>query len=188
MKTINFFAYTVFVLFLGVAISSCKGDDGADGADGIAGADGLDGAAGQDGNANVQTLTYDISAEIGSEIQTPVPEFTQSVLDNDVILWYLKADIIYYAIPGAVDGGNYLARCFAIEGASYVRFVNWDGTNHTIPVGYYDNLKIIIIESTGGKSVGSDNSQQEILTELKNAGVDINDYHDVCDYYGINPE
>ena len=187
MKTMKFLTYATFVLFLGFAISSCTGDDGADGQDGIEGAAGADGQDGQDGNANVQTLTYDISAEIGSEIQTPVPEFTQSVLDNDVILWYLKADIIYYAIPGAVDGGNYLARCFAIENASYVRFVNWDGTNHTIPVGYYDTLKIIIIKSTSGRSMGSDNSQQEILTELKNAGIDINDYYDVCDYYGINP-
>ncbi len=183
MKTTEFFAYAVFVLFLGVAISSCKGDDGADGIDGTTGQAGADG---QDGNANVQTLTYDISTESGYAISTTVPEFTQSVLDNDAILFYLNyLNSRFYPIPGPVY--SIVIGVVSQVGTNGLSFYNWDGTSYNITAGYFNTLKIVIIESTSGKSAGNNNPQQEIYTELKNAGVDINDYQDVCDYYAINP-
>jgi len=189
MKTIKFLTYAVFVLFLGVAITSCKGDDGADGADGIdgsAGADGLDGNDGNDGNANVQTLTYDISTESGIEFSVSVPEITQSVIDNDVVLSYvLSAANWSYPIPGPGIAGAHLIRNYFNSTFYSLGFKNWDGTNLDMTAGQYTTLKLIIIESTGSKSAGNNTAQVEIYTELKNAGVDINDYQDVCDYYGI---
>jgi len=183
MRTIKFFAYAVFVLFLGVAISSCKGDDGTDGIDGATGPAGADG---QDGNANVQTLTYDISTESGYGINTSVPELTQSVLENDVILSYLKShNNLFFSIPGTV-GSSIVAGAVSTVGVFGISFHNWDGTGYNLPAGTFTTLKIVIIESSS-KNAGNKNPQEEIYTELKNAGVDINDYYDVCDYYGINP-
>lgn len=182
MKTIKFFTYAVFVLFLGVAMSSCKGDDGADGIDGI---DGAAGPAGQDGNANVQTLTYDISNESGYGITTTIPEFTQEVLENDAILFYLKTyNNVFYAIPGSLI--NFQALVSSSVGTNLIFFQDWDGNATSITTGFFTLLKIVIIESNG-KSAGSNSQQQEIYTELKNAGVNINDYYEVCDYYGITP-
>ena len=182
MKTIKILTYSVFVLFLGLAISSCKGDDGADGIDGVVGTAGADG---QDGNANVQTLTYDISTESGATISTTVPEFTQSVLDNDAILFYLKTNTnVFYSIPGSLV--SVVALVTYSVGANIIFFQNWSGSAVTIPQGTYTTLKIVIIESSS-KSAENNNPQQEIYTELKNAGVNINDYDDVCDYFGINP-
>ncbi len=183
MKTIKFFAYTVFVLFLGVAVSSCKEDDGTDGIDGATGQAGADG---QNGNANVQTLTYDVSNVSGYAISTTVPEFTQSVLDNDAILFYLKTNNnIFYSIPGSLI--NYQALVSSSVGSNLVFFQDWNGSATSITAGFFSLLKIVIIESTSSKSAENNNPQEGIYTELKNAGVDINDYNDVCDYYGINP-
>ncbi len=183
MKTIKFLTYAAFVLFLGLAISSCKGDDGADGIDGAVGTTGADGP---NGNANVQTLTYDISTESGYSIYTTVPEFTQSVIDNDAILFYLKVNNSYlYSIPGPI--GTIVVQVVSSVGTNIIAFQNWDGVAFNISQGALTTLKIVIIESTSSKSAGNNNPQQEIYTELKNAGVDINNYQDVCDYYDINP-
>ncbi len=187
MKTMKFLTYAVFILFLGLAISSCKGDDGADGIAGAAGASGLDG---QDGNANVQTLTIDASGFAGSFDSVSIPELTQDVIDNDVILGYLSHNGSNWApIPCPFDtfGFSFSVHVLLIDGSMVLDYGDAAGNNFSITAGDLHTLKVVIIESSGSKSMESDNAQEEIYAELKNAGVDINDYKDVCNYYGINP-
>lgn len=182
MKTTKFLTYTIFVLFLGFAIASCSGDDGATGP---AGADGTDGIDGQDGSANVQTFTFDISDKSGVWFSLAVPQITQEVLDNNVILHYLISGISYIPVPGR--GFNPACEVVVRNALGEALFVFYQmGTTdyYTIDTGEYDEAKIIIFESSGKSSSG----KQAIYTELKNAGVDINDYYDVCDYYGINTD
>jgi len=189
MKTMKFLTYTVFVMFLGLAISSCTGPAGADGADGADGANGADGADGADGNANVQTYTFDATAWAGSSATVILSAITQDVLDNDVVLHYLSlpGGGVYYPVPGPGENGNHLVRVFdrVSDNTVQFRFMNYDGTNFNIVAGTYETAKVIIIESTNTTSGKSTSSKQAILDELKAAGVDINDYDQVCAYYGI---
>jgi len=178
--------YVLMALIMIVSFS-CSPEDGADGAQGAAGPAGQDGTNGQngeDGNANVQTFTFDVSAESGSSIDLSITEFTQSVLDNDVILWYLKVGNLSYPIPGSGPNAGYVVRTYAQVGTTRLNFHNWNGTSYSINAGDIDMVKIIIIESTNttAKSLG----KQHVFNELKAAGVDINNYNEVMDYYGLD--
>jgi len=198
MKTIKFLTYVIFVLLLGITISSCKGDDGADGVDGI------DGATGQDGNANAQTYIYNNPSweTAGSGMFINMEDIlTSKTIDLDVILVYVKHGTYVNAIPGAVWVGTkyrnysvffYDSNQSPPESLLIISF-EMDGNltpNATLaPVEW---VKVIIIDTTdvtytNGNGKSMRNSKQEIFRELENAGVDINDYYDVCDYYGINP-
>ncbi len=183
------------LMALSLTLTSCgkDGDDGLDGAvgaqgipgtDGQDGQDGQNGADGEDGNANVRTFTFDTSSWTGSFRTQDIPEITQSVLDNDVILSYmLSQNGFYYAMPGTVDGGLYNTRPYYRVGRFYVNFNNLDGTSHEIVAGDIANLKVIIIESS--QTISGKSSAQDIKKELKSAGIDINDYNAVASYFGL---
>ncbi len=175
---------------LSLTLTSCgkDGDDGLDGAQGIAGQDGTNGTNGEDGedgNANVKTLKFDASMWTGSFMSIDIPEITQPVLDNDVILAYmLSQNTFYYAMPGTVDGGAYNTRPYYKVGKFYVNFNNLDGTSYSISAGDIVELKLIIIESTES-STSSKSGKRDIHEELKSAGIDRNDYRAVANYLGI---
>jgi len=179
--------YVLMALIM-VVTFSCSPEDGADGAQGPTGPSGQDGTNGQDGedgNANVQTFTFDVSAEAGSAIDlTNITEITQSVLDNDVLLSYMQVDNSYYSIPGVGFGGDYVVRTFAQVGRFFLGFFNWNGTSYSISAGDVDMVKLIIIESSS--TTAKSPSKQNVFNELKAAGVDINNYNEVMDYYGLD--
>ncbi|MFD2551764.1 collagen-like protein [Bizionia sediminis] len=163
------------------------GADGTNGTNGADGADGTNGADGADGNANVQTFIFDTSAESGSLIVLMVPEITQDVLDNDVILSYFKPanSSLYYPMPGGGYSARYITRPYYRVGQFYISFHNWDGTDYSLPVGDILEMKIILIESSSNKPGEANQGKQKIYNELRQAGVDINDYQAVSDYYGL---
>lgn len=201
MKTIKFLTYTVLVLFLGLAISSCKGDDGADGTTGPAGIDGIDG---QDGNANVQTYIYNNPSwnTSGPGMFIDMEDvLTNETIELDVILVYVKHGIYVNPIPGLVWSGSWY-RNYSVffydsnqtppENLLIVSLETDGNPTPNANLAPVEWVKVVIVESsdatsTIGNGKSADHSKQEIYTELKNAGVDINDYRDVCDYYGINP-
>jgi hypothetical protein len=174
MKTIKLLTYMLFITMIGLATSSCEGEAGP---------------AGADGNANVQTYTFDVSAKNGTHWNISASQLTQDVLDNDGILVYLRrSDGSYYPIPGTSVGDE--IKVFLVSGTVQIMFYDRiTGSSLTPSVGTYTLLKLVIIESsntTAGKM--SSTSQQAVYNELENAGIDINNYYEVCNYYGINPE
>ena len=69
--------------------TGAAGTTGADGAAGADGADGSQGIPGEDGNANVQTITFDISAITNTNtFDLTVPQLTQQVLMK-IWCWYI---------------------------------------------------------------------------------------------------
>lgn len=176
-------------------LSSCSGEDGemgpqgpqgTQGVQGLQGDPGPQGNPGQDGNANVQTILYDVSTESGSQINLSVSQFTQSVLDNDVILWYIDVGNLVYPIPGSGPNAQYVVRVYAQVNTTRLSFHNWDGTSYSISAGDIDEVKIIIIESSNTTTGKSTSTKSDVFNELKQAGVDVNDYYAVLDYYGID--
>lgn len=177
--------YVVLALFVLFSFS-CSPEDGEDGAIGPQGEQGISGADGADGingNANVQVLTIDMSTQSGTFDDIPVPELTQDVIDNDVVLGYIKrgtrwfpipavADIIPFSVSVAISNGNY--------SLDYVDKVT--GGSYSISAGDIDLLKIVIIEASNNSKNGDNLNAYEALL---NAGVDITDFEAVCDYYNI---
>lgn len=201
MKTIKSFSYAIFVLLIGIAISSCKGDDGADGIDGI---DGATGSAGQDGNANViysEWIEYDstnweayvVEYGVGTrKYPITVSNLTEEIVNHGVVLFYSKlsgtGDTVY-ALPfshNLTTGLQNLSHTYELSKIT-LRMINHDGVGDPGIFGGPSSYRYILIEGSTPEVKRTGDSQQTIYTELKNAGIDINIYNEVLDYYGINP-
>jgi hypothetical protein len=115
---------------------------------------------------------------------------TTDVLDNDVILGYWKDSYNDWTGTNEYYWDGYF-RDFAHIGEFNIRAYNDDNSNDTSPPSVA-KVKIIIIESSNTTTTSGNgrmaNPQQAVYNELENAGVDINNYYEVCNYYGINPE
>ena len=185
MKTIKLF--TVLFLAMGIAITSCKkgdmGDPGPIGETGPAGPQGEQGVQGEEGNANVQTFTFDISTVTNSNFTVPFSELSQDVLDNDVILTYIANTSSYYPIPG-VSFSNEFEVELQLGEMNIYSYSRTTGALRALTAGEFRLVKAIIIESSNTSSGKSEN--KDVLSELKEAGVDTNDYYQVADYYGLD--
>ena len=146
MKELLFSTKIIYAAFLIIALISCKGPPGAPGPEG---------PPGMDGNANVQTFLFDISSETGSNFAVDVPQLTQDVIDNDLVLGYLKTlDGTYIPVPVVryLDSGA--GRNFVDIGAEIALGKFWlyffkPGTNAPafVSPGNMTKLKIVIVES-----------------------------------------
>lgn len=187
--------YLIMALVVLIAYSCSKdGEDGTDGAigpKGDQGEQGLAGENGEDGNANVNTYVFDLSSESGSSIPVDLPELTQDVIDNDLIIGYLQNGAgsgTYYPIPAGVwpngTGGFYDIAVDIAVGNYWVHFYQV-GTQTFMDVTSVElgKLKIIVAESTN--TTTGKNGKVSIRESLKSAGVDINDYFAVMDYFGL---
>jgi hypothetical protein len=206
MKTIISNLKFLLLIVTIIGFMSCEGEmgpagptgaDGIDGTDGTDGIDGIDGTDGIDGNANVQTYIFNnpvwTSANYYMDIAMP-DVLTDSVIKKDVILGYIKTvgSTMVNQIPGIVYGSKDY-RVYIFGGASNIyRIVSYelDGTpTPTDLLRTIEWVKIVIIPSTNttysdGNSKNI-NPKTQILNELEKAGVDIANYNEVCDYYGL---
>ncbi|MBP0903245.1 hypothetical protein ACFSKN_14845 [Mariniflexile gromovii] len=169
------------ILAIIVALNfACSSEDGTQGPEG---------PAGEDGNANVQTFVFNTSSLSGDSFILSLPEITQDVIDNDVVLGYITHwQNYHYPIPGTVFNGESAVRVYIVPSQYHIKFHNLNGTPYTVAAGAYPTTKIIIIKSSNttiAKTSSKKNSKQHILNELNQNGVDINDYNAVCNYYGI---
>jgi len=188
----------IFLLCVLVSLASCKGDQGDVGP---AGADGTDGA---DGNANVQTYVYESPSwnTSGSAMYIDMSGIlTDDILENDAILVYLKpiANTYVNLVPGLLwSGTRYVNINVVIENSagtlndpftlmlvSHELDGSWTANAELVPL---DWVKVVIIESTNTTTItgnGGVTKSQSINNELQAAGVDVNDYYAVMDYYGL---
>lgn len=178
------------IAVIALTFTSCT-KDGEIGPMGPAGQDG------QDGNANISVLTYDLSDINSSDYILEIPELTQSAMDNDLILGYITTHSAVYPIPQRMvyievtNSSNRVIQTLyidiVVQMAPQMYKLYFYRPTTQILSGLQPNsiksLKIIIAPSsnnTSGKSEGTN-----MRSQLKNAGVDINDYHAVMDYYGL---
>lgn len=191
--TMKLFTYGLLIFTL-VLISCAK--DGEVGPIGPAGIAGVDGTNGEDGNANVQIFDFDTSTETNSIMQFFMPELTTEFLKNHAVLVYaIKGDILYH-MPGPIlgsafiEGSSTISRVLTREGQIIINFFDWDGNKVKIEerVGWpIDKIRIVFIEATSSETItGKGLSPTErVKIELETAGVLIDDYHSVCEYYGV---
>ena len=205
-STMKFFTYGLLIFTLGFTSCSKDGEVGPIGPDGI---NGTNGTNGEDGNANVRSFVFnDVGFSGGESIFLDMTGvLTKEVIQNDVILVYLRVGNESIAsrgrifmLPGKVIGSfpddipsQYIdfwlddkengsperiqVRTRSIENTTLL-------PDERTPV---DWIKVVIIESTltetlSGNSV---NSSAKVLAELKTAGINVNDFSSVCEYYGV---
>jgi len=174
------------LLALLVAFSfSCSPEDGDPGPQGEQGIAGTNGTNGTDGNANVQNITFDASAFSGSFNTTSIAELTQDVLDNDAILVYLNEGN-WFPVPCPADSFRFDHAVDVNLSVGTVTFDYSNGSGSAVSISAGDLIsgRVIIIESTSTTS-SRVYTTQKVFTELNSAGIDVNDYYAVCDYYGI---
>jgi len=179
--TISKTKYVLLAMLIAFSFS-CSPEDGKDGADGAPGTTGTTGQNGEDGNANVQAFIFNTPTWSSNTIQLTLSELTQDVLDNDVILGYWEDDFSDWAGTNEYYWGGYFRDYTNLTGFT-IRAHNNDNTSDASPP-VVNKVKIIIIESSS-TTTGKTASKQQVYKELNQAGVNINDYYAVCDYYGI---
>lgn len=205
--TMKIFTYGLIIFSLAFTSCSKDGDDGPtgpagtpglDGTDGIDGTDGTngeDGNDGNDGNANVETTIFmDPTWSTAGLMTLQVPGITQDAFDFYLILGYLKEGDVWYSSNGNQAVGGYYRGSYDV-GRYFIRAFDFnDVIDQTRPD--IAQAKIIVIEpsnvilDTGnGKSMNTAlNFRKKVLTDLSNAGVDIEDYNAVSKYFNITAE
>lgn len=174
--------YLIIASLLTFSIS-CSPEDGEKGEQGVAGQDGLD------GNANVKTYTYDISSLNSSPFTVDIPELTVSTLENDVVLTYVERTdtnigTTFFQVPGVSVSHLIEVELFP-ETINMYFYDRFSSNSLTPDLGTYGSLKVIIIESNVTNS-NRDAKNSDIISKLKKAGVDIENYRSVYDYFNLD--
>ena len=187
MKTISKIKYVLFLIVI-VGFVSCKGEIGPIGPDGTDGTNGIDGVDGEDGNANVISSDWITPTWTGMPSSTGqydyfTDDISSEIMNTGVILsycdWMGDASSIY-PIPFTYGTSNLTMYNYSL----YVGKIRWwfnAQTNITPPSAM--RFRYVIIPAPVTKTV---NPQQAIYDDLENAGVDINNYYEVMDYYGLD--
>ncbi len=201
MKTISKIKYIIILAVIAIFVS-CEGPmgpAGPAGADGKDGVDGTNGVDGQDGNANVIASdwispTWSTHPTYGS-FQVNDDSITSDLTNTGAILSYIDFNgtgVSIYALPTSFHSTSagtvfYTFQIQHLSGYNYGSIIWWYSAenNYTPPSGI--KLRYILIPSSNSSGNKSANPQQEILYNLDKAGVDVNNYYDVCAYYGIQP-
>ncbi len=153
----------------------CRGEDGDTGDTG---------ETGPPGNANVQQQRYNLDlfgnySAVGFSylnfVTTP---------ENYAFLYYIKHESGFmYSMPGALFSNDYYTRVYqAPDGNSFtVEFYNTDdNTSAMIPGLEYEYILVVAIELSN-----TSKNSENLMAELKAAGVDVNDYNAVATYFGL---
>ncbi len=182
-------------------LTGCSGEDGEQGIQGPAGppgesTNGADGDDGEDGNANVAEYVIVIDPAVGKEsLSYKLPQLTQEVIDEDAILFYFQRSVgdefIYTLVPGLSYNGDYMIGVNVSLGLAEFFFRDFDGNPFALPDNAeISSIKMIIIESSNtGNVINNDakgSKQADVLSHLKEQGIDVSDYNSVASYYGLN--
>ncbi len=153
----------LFISLIIVLAFSCSAEDGADGADGA------------DGNANVTSVQINGVSFIDGETSYSVSELTQDILDNGVVISYFRDSgaSTWFALPLSLSGFEVFIQSIQL-GTITIR-ANYNASNI--------DFRFVLIEASN-KSAGL--TKQGVFNELKAAGIDVNNYNEVMDYYGLD--
>lgn len=177
-----------------------KGDKGDTGATGAAGATGETGAAGQNGNANVKSinlLSTDITWTEGDYLGRVANTFTLTndavnadIIDHGIVLGYCKL-IVWYQLPFTWEnmGGSYSEHILHTYSLNNITLYAYQTDGVLDPAAITEYRFILITDNTvttDNTPTKGDSDKNNILARLKEAGVDIGNYYEVMDYFGLD--
>ncbi len=196
MKNIIFKIQYIVALFCFLAIMSCSkegdiGPKGEQGVQGEPGQDGSDGVDGQDGNANViasDWMAFDTTQLDALEynIFRNDANFTQEVFDSAVVMAYGSGNsaigTFFSAFPITYENGTKKVEHTFIVQVGAIHILNKADSGSLVSDSTVRSYRYVIVpsSSSSGKTAKTD-----IISKLKKAGVDINNYEQVANYFGL---
>ncbi len=182
MKAVKSIGLALSVLLLALTTVSCKGPIGP---------------AGLNGNANVTTISFSNSAvtwtagtylnAISNVFLYSTALVTQDIVDHGLVLGYFSVDDTWYPMPFTWDGGSSLwQRVTFTYRLNEIKLYSYQASGGLTPGGIAIWKFILITDNTVARRPGSD-ATSAIESELSAAGVDIDNYLDVCAYYNLKP-
>jgi len=212
-KTISNLLNLVFIIAL-TGVFSCKGpkgdigpvgpkgDTGATGQTGPQGPagqdgqDGLDGQNGQNGNANVTIISLmstDITWLEGYYLERlsnvyafEAPEVTDDIINHGTVLGFCLISEEWHSLPIVWEDTDGLTRAYVIHTYSPNTITLYAfQTGDVLDPSVIEEYRFLLITDntvTPAKGMSSDG---DILTRMAEAGVDVENYYEVLDYFGI---
>lgn len=187
----NFVSRLFMLLMLLAAVSiSCKGPQGPEGPQGPAGPQGPQGPA---GNANVISSAWITPSWVsdsyygnsGYKYDWSVADLTQSVYDSGVILVYWKNwEGKVWILPQTLASGNEVFDYVVRVGQITLWYYKTDGSSASSPHSSNKFRYVLIPQGTSSRPAGDINALRQ---DLARQGVDIDNYYQVCDYFGLQP-
>ena len=94
-------------------------------------------------------------------------------------------DDLWYPVPGPLSNNDRYSRVYANEDNAQINvfFYNTsDDSPWAVPQGFFTQFRVVAIDFA---TFGNKGSQDNVLSELKSAGVDTSDYNQVAAYFGL---
>ena len=206
-KTISNLMNLVFIIAL-VGVFSCKGpkgdtgpvgpkgDTGATGATGDTGPQGPAGQDGQNGNANVKIISLlgtdvtwfegDYLGRIANVYAFAAPEVNDDIINHGTVLGFCYMFEEWHGLPimwEDVDGTTrqYVLHTYSPNTITLYAFQTGD----VLDPGVIDEYRFLLITDNTVTPAKGMEPEGDILTRLEEAGVDISNYYEVLDYFGI---
>jgi len=197
--TLSNLMFTMF-FFVAAALISCEGDTGpagpagTDGIDGVDGVDGTDGTDGSDGNANVTIISLlgeDITWTEGSYLGRTTNIFTfdttavtQDIVDHGTVLGFCLISPLWYALPFSWENaaGTLRQYVFHTYSLDMINLYAYQTSGVLNPSALSEYRFLLITDNT---VLTKSSSGKNILSRMEQAGVDVTNYYDVMDYFGL---
>ena len=173
-----------------------KGDKGDTGLTGPTGPAGQDGEDGQDGNSNVtiiSLLSSDITWLEGEYLGRPANVFSltnsavnDDIIDHGTVLGFCYMNDGWYSLPitwEELDGGArmYILHSYSPTTITLYAYQTFGVLDPDIITEY---RFMLITDNTVMSSKGI-TAENDILMKLEKAGVDVESYYEVMDYFGL---
>lgn len=173
-----------------------KGDTGDQGPTGQTGPAGQDGQDGQDGNANVTTISLLSSAitwVADQYLGRPANVYSitnsavnQDIIDHGIVLGYCYMFESWYMLPLTWEDLDGAGRIYILHSYSLNTITLYAYETYGVfdPVSIEEYRFMLITDNTVIGTKGA-SAEEAILDKLNKAGVDVTDYYQVMDYFGI---
>jgi hypothetical protein len=199
MKTIKLLLLLTLTTLL---LYSCTkegpaGPAGTNGTNGKDGTNGTNGTNGKNGNANVTVISLlkaDITWTAGTYLGRAANTFAltntavnANIIDHGTVLGYGKLTSGWYPMPFYWETSDGTSRqCVTFTYAlNNITLWSWQTSGVLNPSATSEFRFLLITDNTVTPSKGASVSS-EILYNLSKAGVDVNNYYAVMDYFGLD--
>jgi hypothetical protein len=197
-KSISKLAY-LFGLFLIAGLVACEGPAGPAGPagqDGVDGVDGTDGTDGADGNANVtiislsyEDIVWTASSFLGRAANTfslTETAVNEDIIDHGTVLAFCNLYSTWWALPFtwiSLDGTTVQTVIFSYA-LNTITLWSYQTGGVLDPNGAIVEYRFLLI-TDNTVTTKSTESEMSVLEKLEDAGVNVDDYYSVMDYFGL---
>lgn len=201
MEKVNLRGFAVLVVSIAcMMVAGCEGPEGptgpqgAQGPQGEQGEQGPEGLQGEDGNANVVSIILPdsiVAWEEGSYLgkTSSVYSFTaeevdQDIIDHGIVLGYFNLfGDAWYQMPWSWENNAGTSRQYILHTwkLNEITLYAYDSSG-TINPDVTEWRFMLITDNT---DMAKSTSKDHIINKLESEGVDVSNYYEVMDYYGL---